>query len=85
MIDHERRLLLRGMSVANGLLVNTSCTHRRVISEYQQILAEACGIDDGDTAHREEFKQLVSEMNQAIAAKYPDAVSVGGAKPPRCN
>jgi hypothetical protein len=85
MTDHERRLLLRGISIANGLLVNTSCTHRKVISEYQKVLADAWGIDDGDTVHREEFKRLVAEMNQAIAAKYPDAVSLRGAKPPRGN
>ena len=27
MTDHERRLVLRGMSIARGLLRNTQCTH----------------------------------------------------------
>ena len=36
----------RGMSVAKRLLASTSCSHRKVISEYQKILAEASGIDD---------------------------------------
>jgi len=85
MTDHERRLVLRGMSVANGLLVNTNCNHRKVISEYQKLLADAWDIDDGDTAHREEFKELVAEINQAIAAKYPDAVNPRGSKSPRGN
>ena len=34
--------------------------------------------------HREEFKQLVEELNEAIAASDPDAIKPGGAnKPPK--
>jgi hypothetical protein len=86
MTDHDKRLLLRGMSIANGLLINTQCTHRGVISAYLITLAEAWGIDDGDAVHREEFKQLVEELNEAIAATDPDAIKPGGAnKPPNGN
>lgn len=31
MTDHERRLVLRGMSIARGLLINTPCTHHGLI------------------------------------------------------
>jgi hypothetical protein len=86
MTDHDKRLLLRGMSIASGLLINAQCTHREVITEYQRTLAEAWGIDDGDAVHREEFKQLVEELNEAIAATDPHPIHPGGAsKPPRGN
>jgi hypothetical protein len=86
MTDHERRILIRGMSIASGLLINAQCTHRGVITAYQKTLAEAWGIDDGDAIYREEFKQLVEELNEAIAATDPDAINPGGAsKPPKGN
>jgi hypothetical protein len=84
MTDHERRLVLRGMSIARGLLVNTPCTHHGLIKEYQKLLADAWNIDDGSPEHRLEFKQLVAEMNEAIAANHPDAINLSRAngKPP---
>jgi hypothetical protein len=86
MTDHDKRLLIRGMSIANGLLINAQCNHRGVIPAYQKTLAEAWGIDDGDAEHREEFKQLVEEINEAIAASDPDAINPGGAsKSPKGN
>ena len=51
MTDNERRIFLRGMSIASGLLINAQCQHRGVITAYQKALAEAWGIDDGDVAH----------------------------------
>ena len=84
--DDDKRLLLRGMSIANGLLIKAQCTHRAVISAYQKMPAEAWNIDDGYAFHREEFKQLVEEINDAIATKYPDAINPGGAgKSPKGN
>jgi hypothetical protein len=86
MTDNERRIFLRGMSIASGLLIRSQCTHRGVISAYQKTLAEAWGIDENDAVHREEFKQLVEEVNEAIAASDPDAIKPGGAsKPPKGN
>jgi hypothetical protein len=79
MTDQERRILIRGMSIASGLLINAQCTHRGVITAYQRTLAEAWGIDDGDAVHREEFKQLVQEINETIADTDPDALNPGGA------
>jgi hypothetical protein len=74
------------MSIASGLLISSQCTHRGVIIAYQRTLAEAWGIDDGDTVHREEFKQLVEELNEANAASDPDAIKPDGAnKPPKGN
>jgi hypothetical protein len=80
MTDREKRLLLRGMSIARGLLLSSQCTHHAIIKSYQHMLADAWGIDDGDAGHRDEFKQLVDEMNDAIAAKYPDAINRSGHK-----
>ncbi len=79
MTDHDKRLLMRGMSIASGLLINAQRTHRGVITAYQRTLAEAWGIDEGDAVHREEFKQFVEEINEAIATKNPDAINPGGA------
>jgi hypothetical protein len=86
MTDRDKRLLIRGMSIASGLLINAQCTHRGVITAYQRTLVEAWGIDDGDAVHREEFKQLVEELNEAIAATDLDAINPrGGSKPPKGN
>lgn len=86
MTDNERRIFLRGMSIASGLLISSQCTHRGVISAYQEALADVWGIDENDAVHREEFKQLVEELNEATAASDPDAIKPGGAnKPPKGN
>jgi hypothetical protein len=84
MTDHERRLVLRGMSIARGLLLNTACKHHSLIKEYQKLLAEVWDIDDGGPLYQAEFKQLVDEMNAAIAARNPDATTRHGRpwKPP---
>ncbi len=78
MTDHEKRLVLRGMSVARGLLFDTSCTHHAVIKAYQRMLADVCSIDEGDAIHRDEVEQLMAELNDAIATKYPDAINRAG-------
>ena len=78
MTDHERRLVLRGMSVARGLLVTTPCTHQAMIKEYQKVLADAWNIDESSPLHRAEFEQLVAELDEAIAAKHPDWVTPNG-------
>ena len=78
MTDYERRLVLRGMSIARGLLKNTDCTHQSIVRAYQQALADAWNLnDEGSPVYREEFKQLVVEINAAIAAKNPDAIPLG--------
>ena len=76
MTDHERRLVLRGMSIARGLLINTPCSHHGLIKEYQKALAEAWKIDDSGPERQAEFKRLVAEMNAAIAATFPDAAKI---------
>jgi hypothetical protein len=68
MTDHDQRMLIRGMSLANGLLMNAGCDHRKVITEYQRMLADAWGIDEGDPAHRLEFMQMAEEISETIAA-----------------
>ncbi len=86
MTDHERRILLRGMSIASGLLIKAQCTHPEVIIAYQRTLAEAWGIDPGAAIYREEFKQLVEELNETIAATDPAAINPGGgSKSPKGN
>jgi hypothetical protein len=75
MTDYDKRLLIRGMSIASGLLINAQCPHRGVITAYQKTLAEAWGIDDRDVAHRAEFMPMVEELNQAIAAQDPSAIN----------
>jgi hypothetical protein len=84
MTDHECRLVLRGMSIARGLLLNTACKHHSRIKEYQKLLAEAWDIEDGGPVYQAEFKQLVDEMNSAIAARHPDPTTLQGSswKPP---
>ncbi len=53
MTDHERRLVLRGMSIARGLLKNTDCTHQSIVRAYQQALAEAWNLnDEGSPVYR---------------------------------
>jgi len=44
MTEHEHRLVLRGMSIARGLLINTSCTHHGLIKEYQKVAGR--GLED---------------------------------------
>ena len=78
MTDHERRLVLRGISIARGLLKNTQCTHDSIVRAYRESLADAWNLnDEGNAIYREEFKQLVLEINAAIAAKNPDAIRLG--------
>jgi hypothetical protein len=83
MTEHERRLVLRGINVARGLLINMPCTHHYLIREYKKAPAEAWKIDGGPV-RQAEFKQLVAEMNEAIAATFPDAPNIGEVlgKPP---
>ena len=76
MTEHEGRLVPSAMSVARGLLVNTPCTHHGLIKEYQKALAEAWKIDDSGQEHQAEFKRLVAELNDAIAAVFPDAATL---------
>jgi hypothetical protein len=86
MTDNERHIFYGPMSIASGLLISSQCTHRGAISAYQKALSDAWSIDENDAIHREEFKQLVEELNEAIAATDPDAINPGGAsKPPKGN
>jgi hypothetical protein len=85
MTDQGKRMLIRCMSIANGLLINTGSDHRMVINAYQKLLADAWGIDEGDTAHREEFMEMAEEISDTIAAKYTDYVPERAGKPPRGN
>ncbi len=79
MTDHERRLVLRGISIASGLLRNMERTHDSIVRAYQESLADAWNLnDEGNAIYREAFKQLVLEINAAIAAKNPDAIRLGG-------
>ena len=72
MTDHERRLVLRGMSIARGPLRNTGCTHDSLVRAYQESLADAWNLnDEGNAIYREEFKQLVLEINSAIDRQTP--------------
>ena len=49
-----------------------------IVRAYQESLADAWNLnDEGNAIYREEFKQLVLEVNAAIAAKNPDAVRLG--------
>jgi len=73
MTDHDKRMLIRGMSLASGLLMNAGCTHRNIISGYQKALAGAWDIDEGDIAHREEFMAIADEIGDMLAAKFPTA------------
>lgn len=76
MTEHEGRLVLRGMSIARGLLINTPCSHHGLIKEYQKALAEAWKIDDSGPVRQAEFKRLLAEMNEAMATTYPDAANI---------
>jgi hypothetical protein len=72
MTDHDKRLVLRGMSIARGILMNESCDHLDSLTTYQRLLADAWAIDDSAVEHRAEFMALVEEINEAIAVKHPD-------------
>jgi hypothetical protein len=69
------------LSIARGLLINVACDHRDIVLEVQRALAEAWKIDDGDVMRREEFKELVVEINEAVALTHPDWVSLGRPTP----
>jgi hypothetical protein len=85
MTDHEKRMLIRGMSIANGLLMNAGCTHRKIINAYQKALADAWDIDEGDIAHREEFMKIADEIGDTIAAKFPNGLIRAASKTPKGN
>jgi hypothetical protein len=72
--ERDKRFLLRGMSLARGVLKNTSCTHHELVRNYQDMIAD--GWEFEFTAEEtEEFKATLDAVNAAIAAKYPDARS----------
>jgi len=72
--ERDKRFLLRGMSLARGVLKNTPCTHHEVVRDYQDMIAESWAM--GPTADEtEEFKATLDAVKAAIAAKYPDARS----------
>ena len=50
MTDNERRIFLRGMSIASGLLISSQCTHRGAISAYQKALSDAWSIEENDAS-----------------------------------
>jgi hypothetical protein len=85
MDEHDKRMLIRGMSIANGLLMNAGCTHRTIITTYQKALAEAWEIDEGDAAHREEFMQIADEIGDTIAAKFPNGLLRATSRTPKGN
>ena len=70
MTDHDKRLVLRGLSIARGILITESCDHLETLTTYQRLLAVAWAIDDGAVMHRAEFMALVEEINDAVAAKH---------------
>ena len=39
--ERDKRFLLRGMSLARGVLKNTPCTHHEVVRDYQDMIAES--------------------------------------------
>lgn len=78
MTHQDKRSLMRGMSIARGLLFNTSCDHHAVIKDYQLMLAELWDIDENDPFYRDEFADRIDEINDAIASKYPDALNRAG-------
>jgi len=83
MTDQDKRMLIRGMSIASGFLMNAGCTHRNIISTYQKALAEAWNIDEGDAVHRQEFMELAEEIGDTLAAKFPDGLPGRASKTPK--
>jgi hypothetical protein len=79
MSEHERRLVLRGMSLARGILKNTNCDHHVVVRNYQEQLAVAWDLQPTPTEEAE-FVALVKEINDAIAQIYPDWINRDGQK-----
>jgi len=75
------------MSLARGVLKNTSCTHHEIVRDYQDMIAESWEVDptlqfpdfcpfrNATTEETEEFRATLDAVNAAIAAKYPDARS----------
>jgi len=72
MTDHDKRLILRGISIARGILLTESCDHLDSLTTYQRLLADAWAIDDGAAEHRAAFMAQVEEINDAVATKHPD-------------
>jgi hypothetical protein len=83
--DKEKRLVLRGMSLARGVLKALGeCSHHEAVLDYQEIMADAWGITGENYAReKDEFEMLIDEINDAISAKHPNWVNRVGQKWPR--
>ena len=85
MTDHEKRLFLRGMAAARGVLKRINCPERwqAPILGYQEVLADAWELDVSDLASEKErmsFEMLLADINDAVAAKHPSWTNEAGQK-----
>ncbi len=85
MTDHEKRLLLQGMSLARGVLKRIACPERWhiPIRNYQNVLADAWDLDVSQTStdrERAEFDALLCAVNDAVGAKHQDWTDEDGRK-----
>jgi hypothetical protein len=81
MTDREKRLVIRTLSMARGLLENFGCPnrYRDALLRYQCDLAAGWEMSEVDTQNDEpERTELIAEVNQAILRIDPNARQRGG-------
>lgn len=61
MTEEQRTLLLCGMSIARVILLKAECPHHALVRAYQQVVANAWGIDETP----EDVEATVAEINEA--------------------
>jgi hypothetical protein len=80
MTQREKRLVIRSLSLANGLLAAYDCPTqwREILLQYQWALVQAWGQTADSRIDQAERAELLAAVNDAISQLYPDARTIDG-------
>jgi hypothetical protein len=81
--ERDMRMVLRGMSIARGILKNTPCDHHTVVRDYQEVLGEAWQLPHGadvEIVEKAEFRALLDQMGAAVYQLHPDWIMRDGSR-----